>query len=105
VVPIGELATVDADLLLQTTSVGMHPNVDESVVPASALRPGLVVYDAVYNPLETRLLREARQAGCVCVSGLGHFINQAALQFELWTGRRAPRDIMRGELLRRLGQR
>ncbi|MHB0877057.1 MAG: shikimate dehydrogenase, partial [Anaerolineae bacterium] len=101
--PLADIASVRADLLLQTTSVGMHPKVDESIVPAEALRPGLLVYDAVYNPLETRLLREARQAGCITVSGLGHFINQAAKQFELWTGVPAPREVMRAEMLRRLG--
>ena len=93
---------IRVDLLLQTTSVGKYPNVGESIVPASMLRPGLVVYDAVYNPLETRLLREANLAGCLTVSGLGHFVHQAAGQFELWTGLAAPRQVMREAMLRRL---
>ena len=103
-VALEKMAGVPADLLLQTTSVGMHPKVGESIVPAAMLHPGLVVYDAVYNPLETRLLREARAAGCVTVSGLGHFVNQAARQFELWTGLEAPRDIMRQVMLTRLAR-
>lgn len=101
--PIEDMAEVEAELLLQTTSVGMHPKVQESIVPRVMLRPGLIVYDAVYNPLETRLLREAKEAGCITVSGLGHFINQAARQFELWTGREAPRQVMRRAMLERLG--
>ena len=101
--PLGGMAGVEVDLLLQTTSVGMRPAEKESVVPADMLRPGMVVYDAVYNPLETRLLREARRAGCTIVSGLGHFINQAARQFELWTGLPAPREVMRAVMLERLG--
>ena len=103
-VPLVEMARVRVDLLLQTTSVGMHPNAEESVVPRDMLRRGLVVYDAVYNPLETRLLREASEAGCLTVSGLGHFINQAARQFELWTGLPAPRELMRRTMLARLGR-
>ncbi|MGQ9552602.1 MAG: shikimate dehydrogenase [Anaerolineae bacterium] len=99
---LADMPGVQVDLLLQTTSVGMYPNVDESIVPAGILRPGLVVYDAVYNPLETRLLREAAAAGCITVSGLGHFINQAARQFELWTGMAAPRQVMREAILQRL---
>lgn len=103
-VSLEEMASVPTDLLLQTTSVGMHPRADASVVPAEMLRPGLVVYDAVYNPLETRLLREARRAGCRTVSGLGHFVHQAARQFELWTGREAPMEVMRRVMLERLGK-
>lgn len=103
-VPLSEMANVPTDVLLQTTSVGMYPRVDESIVPVEMLRPGMVVYDAVYNPLVTRLLREARQAGCQTVSGLGHFVNQAARQFELWTGRPAPTEVMRRVMLERLGR-
>jgi len=101
-VPLDRLADLKPDLLLQTTSVGMSPNVGESVVPYEMLRPGLIVYDAVYNPLQTRLLREAEQARCLTISGLGHFVNQGARQFELWTGRPAPREVMRQAVLQRL---
>ncbi len=102
-VAMEEMGRVTPDVLVQTTSVGMHPRVEDSIVPAGMLRLGLVVYDAVYNPLETRLLREARRAGCRTVSGLGHFVNQAAGQFELWTDRPAPTDVMREALLAGLG--
>jgi 3-dehydroquinate dehydratase/shikimate dehydrogenase len=83
------------DLVLNCTPVGMHPSVDASPVPTESLRPGLVVYDAVYNPLETRLLRGARRAGCRTVAGIDHFVRQAVEQFELWTGRPAPVEVMR----------
>jgi len=89
-----DMKRVKADVLLQTTSVGMYPKVDESIVPPEMLTPGLVVYDAVYNPMETKLLAQAREAGCVTISGIGHFIGQAARQFELWTGRCAPTEVM-----------
>jgi 3-dehydroquinate dehydratase/shikimate dehydrogenase len=83
------------DLLLNCTPIGMHPKVDASPVPREMLTPGMVVYDAVYNPLETRLLREARAAGCRTVAGIDHFVRQAVEQFELWTGRKAPVEKMR----------
>ncbi|MCX5670310.1 MAG: shikimate dehydrogenase, partial [Planctomycetota bacterium] len=83
------------DILLNCTPVGMHPRTDASPAPAALLRPGMVVYDAVYNPLETRLVKEARAAGCRTVAGIDHFIRQAVEQFELWTGRPAPVETMR----------
>ncbi len=92
---LDELAGAECDTLINTTSVGMHPRVEESIVPAQALRPGMVVFDAVYNPMKTRLLAEAEQAQCVTVSGVDWFVEQAALQFETWTEQPAPRELMR----------
>jgi len=92
--PLNEIADRPCDILLNCTPVGMHPKTDASPVPAGMLREGLVVYDAVYNPRQTRLLREAREAGCRTVSGLDHFVRQAVEQFELWTGRPAPAEKM-----------
>jgi 3-dehydroquinate dehydratase/shikimate dehydrogenase len=83
------------DILLNCTPVGMLPKTDASPAPKEMLRAGLVVYDAVYNPLETRLLAEARAAGCRTVAGIDHFVRQAVEQFELWTSRPAPVDTMR----------
>jgi 3-dehydroquinate dehydratase/shikimate dehydrogenase len=97
------LAEIRADILMNATPIGMWPKVDESPVDARALRPGMVVFDAVYNPRETRLLREARAAGCRATSGVEQFIGQAAEQFELWTGRRAPLEVMRRVVLDALG--
>ncbi len=73
----------------------MTPNVNETPFPARLLKPGMVVFDSVYNPMETRLLREAREAGCDTVSGVELFVHQAADQFELWTGQAAPLELMR----------
>ena len=82
------------DILINATSVGMHPRVEDSPVPGEMLRPGMVVFDSVYNPIETRLLREADQAGCTTASGLEWFVNQGAAQLEIWTEREAPRELM-----------
>jgi shikimate dehydrogenase len=75
------------DLLLQTTPVGMQPNTDATPVPREHLRPGALVMDAVYAPLETRLLREAREAGCATQDGLDWLVLQAVEQIRLWSGR------------------
>ncbi|MEA3367609.1 MAG: shikimate dehydrogenase, partial [Planctomycetota bacterium] len=101
--PADAACDLPCDVLLNCTPVGMHPKTDASPVPPEALREGLVVYDAVYNPAETRLLREARQAGCRTVAGLDHFVRQAVEQFELWTGRPAPVERMRQVVVEALG--
>ena len=76
----------------------MQPQVEQSVVPKEALHRSLAVMDIVYNPLETRLLRDARESGCRTVRGVEMFLNQAVEQFELWTGRAAPTEVMRSVL-------
>jgi shikimate dehydrogenase len=88
-------AMKDANILLHCTPLGMSPNVEQTCVPASLLHPRLTVMDIVYNPLETRLLREAKLAGCTTIRGIEMFLNQAAAQFELWTQQPAPSDVMR----------
>jgi shikimate dehydrogenase len=94
-VPTLTPAIGSSDLLINCTSVGMHPNTGQTPVPAELLRPGLVVSDIVYNPLETRLLREAKHAGCVTVDGLGMLIHQGIAAFEIWTGMRPPVQPLR----------
>ena len=96
---LDEMTGLGPDVIVNSTSVGMWPEVDRSPVPASMLRGGMVVFDAVYNPIRTRLLREAEAAGAVTATGLEWFVSQAAAQFELWTGRPAPREVM-AEVLR-----
>ncbi|MDH4083835.1 MAG: shikimate dehydrogenase [Nitrospira sp.] len=88
----------DARVLIHCTPVGMSPKVDASCVPASLLHPDLTVMDIVYNPLETKLLKDAKHAGCQTIPGLEMFLNQAVTQFELWTNQTAPVDVMRGVL-------
>jgi len=80
------------DALVHATSVGMYPKIDESFFPDAI--PAGVVFDMVYNPLETRLLRQARTAGKKVITGLEMFLEQAAAQFEIWTGATAPRLAM-----------
>jgi shikimate dehydrogenase len=91
-----------ADILLNATPVGMHPNTDATPVPARMLRAGMVVFDAVYNPRRTRLCADAEAAGARTVAGLEMFLGQAATQFELWTGQKAPLSVMRRVLEARL---
>ena len=88
----------EAQTMIHCTPVGMSPNVEETCVPASLLAPHLTVMDIVYNPLKTRLLADARRAGCRTVRGLEMFLHQAAGQFELWTQQPAPVDVMRSVL-------
>ena len=97
-----EWKDVNYDILVNCSPIGMHPKVEETPFPQELLKSGTVVFDAVYNPLETRLLKEAAAAGCHVVRGVDLFINQAVAQFELWTGEQAPRDIMAGVVLERL---
>jgi shikimate dehydrogenase len=74
------------DLLVNATPLGMHPKTDETPLPAEKLRPGALVFDTVYRPLETRLLREARARGCRAQDGLDMLVHQAAEQIRLWSG-------------------
>ncbi|MCW4026619.1 MAG: shikimate dehydrogenase, partial [Candidatus Bathyarchaeota archaeon] len=76
----------DADILVNATSVGMYPENRETLVDRTLLRPDLVVFDLVYEPLETRLLREAREMGARTVDGLTMLVHQGAASFEIWTG-------------------
>jgi len=92
----------EADIIINCTPVGMHPREDASPLPADLLRPGQVVFDIVYTPLETRLLAEASARGCTVISGVEMFINQAVLQFERFTGAAAPVEVMRRVVLERL---
>ncbi len=85
----------DAHVLIHCTPVGMSPNTDATCIPFPLLHADLSVMDIVYNPLETRLLKDAKRAGCRTISGLEMFLNQAVTQFEFWTNQPAPVDVMR----------
>ncbi|MFC1592969.1 shikimate dehydrogenase [Candidatus Omnitrophota bacterium] len=91
-----------ADIMVNATSIGMTPNIDETLVAAELLKPGLTVFDIVYNPVKTRLLREAETAGAETIGGLDMLVWQGALAFEKWTGIKAPVEVMRAELIKRL---
>ena len=85
----------EAQVLIHCTPIGMSPKNEATCVPASLLHAGLAVMDIVYNPRETKLLKDARLAGCKTIPGLDMFLNQAVAQFELWTSQPAPVDVMR----------
>ena len=91
-----------AFILINATSVGMTPNIDETPVPFNLLKPDLTVFDIVYNPIKTRLLREAEQAGAKTITGLDMLLWQGALAFEKWTGVKAPIEVMRAEVIKGL---
>ncbi|MBN2468228.1 MAG: shikimate dehydrogenase [Deltaproteobacteria bacterium] len=93
-----------SEIVINCTPVGMYPRTDEIPVPAGALRKGMLVFDVVYNPAETKLLVDAARRGCDTISGVDMFINQAAAQFELWTGKKAPVASMKKVVLDRLAK-
>jgi len=99
-------ALQEAGILVNTTSVGMAPNVDAIPIDVDSLsevkNPALVVFDIVYNPVRTRLLREAEKAGAQTVSGIDMLVWQGALAFEKWTGLPAPFSLMKEEVTKAL---
>lgn len=92
----------DADVLVNCTSVGMDHDGEETPVPSDALHAGLAVLDAVYSPLDTRLLRDARAAGARTVDGAWMLLYQGVAAFELWTDRNAPVEAMNDALRARV---
>ena len=92
--PLANLGTVEADILINTTPVGMHPDTGDSPVDGRILGRFQWVVESIYNPLETRLLREARAAGCGVVTGLAMFVRQGAEQIRTWTGLEPPVELM-----------
>ncbi len=92
-----------ADLLVNATTVGMWPHAESSIWPESVPVPRhLTVFDLVYNPLETKLLRQTRESGAHSIDGLGMLVRQGAIAFEMWTGEPAPADVMRSACERAL---
>jgi 3-dehydroquinate dehydratase/shikimate dehydrogenase len=90
------------DLLINCTSVGMHPEVDESPIHPSFFREGLTVFDTVYTPENTLFIKEAKNRGAHAITGVDLFVRQAALQFKLFTGQEAPLELMRATAKRAL---
>ncbi len=102
--PLDKLCDSWGQIYINCTPLGMHPHTDATPVPdpQKTWGPGTVVFDTIYNPTHTRLLRDARAAGCLTISGLDMFIRQAALQFKLWTNQDVPLDVFRRILTDRL---
>ena len=86
------------DILVNTTPVGMHPNVDETPFDTAWLKKRAIVFDVVYNPEQTLLIKQAREFGCETITGIDMFVRQAAAQFKLFTGQNADEELIRQEI-------
>jgi len=95
--------SLSPDLLFNCTPIGMHPNVDETPFEKHILRPTTIVFDAVYNPENTLLVKEARGRNCLTITGVEMFVRQACRQIKLFTGRDGPADLMRETIRRAIG--
>lgn len=102
-VPWEKRHAIQADVVVNATPVGMHPNVDETPYDVHHLKPNTVVFDSVYNPEHTLLLKEAKQRKCRAISGVEMFVGQAALQFQRFTGKEPPIEVMQESLRRAIG--
>jgi len=94
-----EKRIAESRVLIHATPIGMHPREGESLVPPDLLHPDLTVMDIVYNPYETRLLEDATARGIKTIPGIEMFVNQALFQFEAWTGKSAPKEVMKKVVL------
>lgn len=92
----------DADIVVNATSVGMHPNPEQTLVNREWLRPDMTVMDIVYNPIETKLIKDAKAIGAKVVYGTEMLVFQGAASFEIWCRRPAPVDVMRKAILSRI---
>jgi 3-dehydroquinate dehydratase/shikimate dehydrogenase len=99
----GNRQKTKCDLLINCTPVGMHPHVDHTPFEGEDLVRSMIVFDTIYNPEQTLLIKQARERGCHVVTGVDMFVRQAALQFKLFTGTDAPLDLMRQAVRRAIG--
>lgn len=102
--PISKLNKTECQILINTTPVGMMPDIDAMPVRKQDLDKIMVVMDIVYNPLKTRFLRAAENIGCQTIDGVSMFAFQGAFQLELWTGMKAPVEVMKKAVLNALGK-
>ena len=92
----------NVDILVNATPVGMHPNIEKTPLVSKYLSPAITVVDIVYNPVETRLLRQARERGCDTVSGIGMLVHQGAEALKIWLDVEPPIEVMKKAVLRKL---
>ncbi|MBI5678373.1 MAG: shikimate dehydrogenase [Planctomycetes bacterium] len=85
---------LDTEILINATPVGMYPKINETPIDKDKLKPDMIVFDTIYNPIETKLLRDAKTQGCTTINGLTMFAYQAAAQFKLWTGKMPSIEII-----------
>ena len=93
----------NADILINATPTGMFPNVDETPVPKNLLHDDLFVFDVVYNPLETTLMKQAKEIGCETLGGLDMLVNQGILAFEWWLNKKPSKNLMKNKIVEYLG--
>jgi len=91
------------DILINTTPIGMYPEIDISPISKDLLNENLFVFDIIYNPLQTQLLKDAKEIGSKTLNGLDMFINQGALAFEWWTGKKPNVKLMKEKIIEELG--
>lgn len=97
-------AARESDIIINATSVGMYPRSGSTLLTSDMIPGGAVVFDIVYKPLETKLLKEAKKAGATTIRGVEMLVHQGALSFEIWTGKKAPVELMRKTAERELGR-
>ncbi|MEM3061247.1 MAG: shikimate dehydrogenase [Candidatus Bathyarchaeia archaeon] len=95
----------DANVLINATSIGMRPRENESLVKKELLKPSLYVFDIVYDPLETKLLKDAKSIGAHAINGLEMLVYQGAASFKIWTGKDAPIEVMKDAIRSKLLER
>lgn len=100
--PLEDFESIDADFLINTTPVGMYPDIERSPVRKEAMGNFKWVMDVIYNPLNTKLLMDAEEAGCSILSGLSMFVHQGAEQLKIWMGLQAPREYMKKVVMEKL---
>lgn len=101
--PWSSIEELEEDVLINATSMGMSPDDGESPIPKEVLKEGMTVMDIVYQPLQTKLLREAEQRGCLTINGLEMLCRQGVAQLEIWTGRRPDIGQVKEDLSKALG--
>lgn len=97
-----ETLVKNSDVLINSTAVGMLPDISETLVTSDMMHNGMVVFDIVYNPLKTRFLKEAEKAGACTIDGVMMLVYQGAEAFRIWTGKTPPVDIMENAVREKL---
>jgi shikimate dehydrogenase len=96
-------AISSVNILINATPIGTYPNLDESIIPQELIKKDMVIFDLVYNPKRTKLIRDAEKMGAKTIPGYEMFVGQGVASFKLWTGIDAPIEIMRRAVLKALG--
>jgi shikimate dehydrogenase len=92
----------ETDIIVNTTSLGMTPKVETTPIPKELLKPNHIIFDVVYNPLETQLIKDAKEKGCKTISGVNMLVHQGAQSLRIWLGIEPPTEIMKEVVLENL---